>query len=223
SLNAAFTGGTGVLNQSSHISLTDTQTDPVSSSNLNNPNPNSNTIPNTNPNSTASQTVQQETAELSQLKQKMDQYIKDNQLTTQLETKLTDSYLLIRIRDHALFDSGSANLKTESQQLAMAVSQLLAQYPKYRIQIAGYTDNVPIQTAEFPSNWDLSTKRALNFMKILLQDSNMDPARFSAVGYGEYHPIAVNTTEEGRSQNRRVEIYVYRTVTTANSQLSPGK
>jgi chemotaxis protein MotB len=152
----------------------------------------------------------QETANLEELKKQLDQYINENGLDTQLETKLNQHQLMITISDNALFTSGSAEIKLESQNLARAVGEMLKDYPQYEIEIAGHTDNRSINTPEFPSNWDLSAKRALNFMKILLEEEGTSPERFSTIGYGEYRPIATNETVEGRSKNRRVEVSVLR-------------
>ena len=70
---------------------------------------------------------------------------------------------------------------------------------------------MPINTGEFPSNWDLSSKRALNVMKYMLYNNNeLNPERFSAIGYGEYRPLGPNTTEDGRAKNRRVEVLIVR-------------
>lgn len=76
--------------------------------------------------------------------------------------------------------------------------------------VTGHTDNVPIHRAEFPSNWDLSAKRSVNFLKVLLENKKLDPTKFSATGMGEYHPVAPNTTAEGRAKNRRVEVAILR-------------
>ncbi|PYI49971.1 flagellar motor protein MotB [Paenibacillus flagellatus] len=156
--------------------------------------------------------IKKETAELQELKQKLDQYIADNNLSTQLETKLTNDMLMITIRDNALFASGSATVKPDAQKLAVTIGDMLTQYPQYQIEVAGYTDNIPIKNAEFETNWDLSAKRALNFMKILLQNGSIGPDRFRAIGYGEYRPIDTNDTADGRSKNRRVEVSILRTV-----------
>jgi chemotaxis protein MotB len=156
----------------------------------------------------------QETAELQQLKRQLDIYISKNGLTSQLETQLNDKELLITISDNTLFDSGSAAVKPEAQRLAVAISDMLDDYPQFEIIVAGHTDNVPIHTAEFPSNWDLSAKRALNFMKYLLQNENIRPERFRSIGYGEYRPVASNETAEGRAKNRRVEVSIVRNITS---------
>jgi chemotaxis protein MotB len=153
---------------------------------------------------------QQEQQNLEDLKQQIDKYIQKNGLSTQLVTQLNQSELLITIRDNALFPSGSASIKPNSQKLASAIGQMLQQYPDYEILVTGHTDNQPINTAEFPSNWELSSKRAINFMKILLANTAFDPKRFSAIGYGEFRPLDSNATEAGRAKNRRVEVSILR-------------
>ncbi len=152
---------------------------------------------------------QKETEDLEKLKKQLDTVISRSSLQESLQTKLTEMGLMITILDNALFDSGSAVVRPEAQKLAAEIAGLLVPQPR-RVAVLGHTDNVPIHTDEFPSNWDLSSKRALNFMKILLQNPNLDPKRFSATGYGEYHPIASNDTPEGRAKNRRVEVLIMR-------------
>ena len=83
----------------------------------------------------------------------------------------------------------------------------------YDLRIEGHTDNVPIHTAQFASNWELSTARASELAKILILRYGFAPARLSAAGYAEYHPVAGNDTPEGRSQNRRVDIIVLSRIT----------
>ena len=118
---------------------------------------------------------------------------------------------MIRIKEKALFPSGSAELVGEAQKIGPVVAGLLAKIPE-RVVISGHTDNVPIATARYPSNWELSSQRALNFMKFLFaSNTSLNPARFSSIGYSEYRPIADNKTDEGRSQNRRVEVLIART------------
>ncbi|MEB3101890.1 flagellar motor protein MotB [Ferviditalea candida] len=162
--------------------------------------------------------LQKEMQDLQNLKKKIDAYIDKNGLNSQLQTTLNSQQLVLKISDNALFPSGSANVKPEAQKLASNISVLLEQYPQYEVIVSGHTDNRPIHTAEFESNWDLSTARALNFMKILIQDNNLDKKRFSAVGYGEFRPVESNDTEEGRAKNRRVEVSIFR-----NLNLEPDK
>ena len=149
---------------------------------------------------------------LENIKREMDEYIKQNNLQNELSTQLEEEGLMIRIKEKALFPSGSAELVAESQRIGPLVAGLLASIPE-RVLISGHTDNVPINTAQYPSNWELSSSRALTFMKFLLSLNNtLNPARFSAIGYSEYRPIATNDTEEGRQQNRRVEILIARSL-----------
>ncbi|MFE6796620.1 flagellar motor protein MotB [Paenibacillus chitinolyticus] len=199
-LNSAFTGGTGTFESSAKIPLNRDSSTALKKHD--------------NPNPSESEALQKqyeaEQADLEKLKQKLDQYITDNKLGSELTTTLTDDQLMITIQDKALFASGSAVIKPESRLLAQAMTDMLSQYPKYRIEVAGHADNVPINNKEFDSNWDLSSKRALNFMKILLENNAIDPSRFRSIGYGEYRPVDSNDTTEGRSKNRRVEVSIMR-------------
>jgi chemotaxis protein MotB len=154
--------------------------------------------------------MKKEEENMEKIKKQLDQYIKDNKLTNQLNTKLNQSQLLITISDTALFSSGSATVKPESRSLAVALSDMLVQFPGYEVIITGHTDNQPISNSEFESNWELSSTRASKFMKILLQNQSLDPKLFSVIGQGEYRPIASNNTNIGRAQNRRVEISIMR-------------
>ncbi|MCU6708556.1 flagellar motor protein MotB [Paenibacillus sp. J5C_2022] len=155
--------------------------------------------------------IRQEQAELNKLKEEMDTYISENGLDSALETELNMSQLLITISDSALFAPAQARVNTEGTDLAVAISKLLEQYPSYDVIIAGHTDDRPINNAQFRSNWDLSTMRAVRFLDILLKNDKLEPERFSAIGYGEYHPIADNATEEGKAKNRRVEVSIIHT------------
>ena len=165
----------------------------------------------------------QENQALEQVKKQMDQYIDQNELSEQLSTEMTDDGLLIRIKEKALFPSGSAELVAQSQSIGPVVAGLLATIPE-RVIISGHTDNVPISSAQYPSNWELSSARALNFMKYLLSiNAKLSPKRFSAIGYSEYRPIADNKTEEGRTKNRRVEILIARNLRFNPNEVSAAK
>ena len=150
-----------------------------------------------------------ETVQLLEVKKAMDKYIQSNNLVGDLSTSLTEDGLMIRIKDTALFLSGSADLRVESQRFGTEIAKMLSPLSQ-EIIISGHTDNVPINTREFPSNWELSSKRSLNFMKFLLSQGNLKPERFSAIGYGEYRPMTPNNTVEGHATNRRVEVLIMR-------------
>ncbi|MBD2871639.1 flagellar motor protein MotB [Paenibacillus arenilitoris] len=160
-----------------------------------------------------------EQQDLEQLKKQIDAYIEKNGLTSDLETKLNLSQLMITISDNALFAPAQATVKPESRELAVAIGKMLEKYPDYEVIISGHTDNKPISTVFFKSNWDLSSMRAIRFLDILLENKQLKPERFSAIGYGEYRPVADNKTEEGRAKNRRVEVSIMHTyVDPSNGQ-----
>ena len=123
-------------------------------------------------------------------------------------TNLTDEGMLISIRDNVLFESGVAEVRSEDRKMAKEISNLLVMDLPRNIIISGHTDNIPIQTYRYDSNWDLSVMRAVNFMKLLLGNKDLDPEMFSAKGHGEFKPVASNKTKNGRAKNRRVEILI---------------
>ena len=141
-----------------------------------------------------------------EVKKRFDQYITEHNLQTQLHIVKTGLIVRITISDAILFDSGRADIKPAIQSDLQNMAVILADNPGLEVQILGHTDDVPINNSRFETNWDLSSARALAIMKILLQDQRLDPTCFSAIGYGEYHPVDTNSTPEGRAQNRRVEI-----------------
>lgn len=208
SLNSAFTGGEAPFAKSNLIPINDEAN--ATKSTGHDQNPTSKEESRTE--SQLAAKLQKEEKDLNELKKSMDAYIKENNMNEQLTTKLDNEKLTITISDKALFDSGSAVIKQESQKLAASMSNLLGQYPGYQVEVAGHTDNIPIHRADFETNWDLSSKRAVNFMKILLANSKIQPASYSSVGYGEYRPIADNATTEGRATNRRVEVSILRNI-----------
>ena len=115
--------------------------------------------------------------------------------------------LTVNILDRVMFDSGEAVLKPDGESVMRKIAALLAEHPELKIQVVGHTDNVPIRS-RFPSNWELSTARALAAVHFLTETAGVDPRRVGAVGYGEYRPIADNATAEGRAKNRRIAITI---------------
>ena len=121
--------------------------------------------------------------------------------------------LVISLREAGFFASGSAEIRSESLAMLTAVAAAL---PNQAMRVEGHTDNVPIHTAQFATNWELSTARAATITRLILAQHTADPAQISAAGYAEFRPIANNETEQGRAQNRRVDI-----VLLANKDLAP--
>ena len=150
----------------------------------------------------------QEMSELEEMKKKIDKYIEENNLSLSLETNLNVGGLMLTIKDHALFESGSSVIRPESQKLATEISKLLESKKPRTILVEGHTDNIPINNEYFRSNWELSVSRSVNFMKTLLHNAKLNPSLFSAVGHGQYKSKASNGTSKGRAENRRVEIII---------------
>jgi chemotaxis protein MotB len=115
--------------------------------------------------------------------------------------------LVISLREAGFFDSGSAVPKPGTLPILRQVAASLGRTP-LDLRIEGHTDNVPIHTAEFNSNWELSTARATGIARLILEDKLIPPERLSAAGYAEFHPVANNDTPEGRGENRRVDLVV---------------
>jgi len=112
---------------------------------------------------------------------------------------------IISLTERTFFNSGEAEMKPDAMQIIDSIASTILQLPN-QIRIEGHTDNTPIHTERFPSNWELSTARATFVINYFINRFNFEPKRLAAAGYGEYHPIADNTTPEGRAENRRVDI-----------------
>jgi chemotaxis protein MotB len=126
--------------------------------------------------------------------------------------------LVISLREVGFFDSGSAGIKTGSQQAINRMALLLAP-SKCHIRIEGHTDNVPIHNSQFTSNWELSTARSTEMIRLLVAKYGFSPVRLSASGYAEYYPVADNATAAGRALNRRVDLVVLSNRSLENNSL----
>jgi chemotaxis protein MotB len=121
--------------------------------------------------------------------------------------RITTEGLVISLHEAGFFPSGSAEVRAASIPLLSSLAKTLPTGP---LRIEGHTDNVPIHTTQFATNWELSTARATTIARLLLERGPIDPANLSAAGYAEFHPVASNATEDGRAQNRRVDIILLR-------------
>ncbi len=133
--------------------------------------------------------------------------IKNNGLEKNISLESTGNGILIRIDSPILFDLGKANLKPEAYPILDKILEMTQQWPN-KIRIEGHTDDLPIHTSTYPSNWELSTARALSVLRYFLHKGHVEPQRLAAVGYGQYHPLVPNTSPKNRAKNRRVEIYI---------------
>lgn len=111
----------------------------------------------------------------------------------------------LTLSDKLLYDTGRAELKPNAMPIIDRVAGIL-KTTSFNLRVEGHTDNIPIHTPQFPSNWELSTARAVSVVRYLVEAKQIDPIRLSAVGYGEFKPVAPNDTPEGRQANRRVEM-----------------
>jgi chemotaxis protein MotB len=134
-------------------------------------------------------------------------YIETNDLSGKMSVERTDDVIILRFSEMALFDSGKATILPDSLPTLDHFIQIISENIDSisNVNIEGHTDNVPISTAEFKDNWDLSAKRATNTLRILIDTGLIDETKLSAIGYGEFQPIAPNDTAEGRAINRRVD------------------
>ncbi|MDE3035148.1 MAG: OmpA family protein, partial [Nitrospirota bacterium] len=121
--------------------------------------------------------------------------------------------VLVTISDSTLFESGRADIRPEALPFLEGLAEVLAHaeggVTVKQVKVEGHTDNVPIQTAQFPSNWELSSVRAVMVVRVLTELYHVRPELFVATGFGEYKPVADNLTPENRAKNRRVELVVY--------------
>lgn len=164
----------------------------------------------TTPNKTSSGNANQESMTIEEIKKNLDKYAKDNGVQTTLVSSIEERGLVVSIKDTLLFDSGSAVVTPKAHEILNKISKVLAVAANY-IKIEGHTDNVPINTFLFPSNWELSVIRATNVLQIMAAEGGISSDRLSATGYGEYRSIASNGDEAGRAKNRRVDLVILRT------------
>lgn len=131
--------------------------------------------------------------------------IEDNELGEKVDVFMAGGEVFIEIKDNMLFDPGKAELKQNYLKLLSIIARTVLSEAK-QIIVEGHTDNIPIRTAKYPSNWELSMERALNVVRFFVNNERMRPSKLSAAGYGEHKPLVPNTTRENRAMNRRVVI-----------------
>ncbi|HWI54508.1 MAG TPA: flagellar motor protein MotB [Desulfobacteria bacterium] len=154
-----------------------------------------------------SQQVKIEAQNMQKAQLQIEKLIKEHGLGGKVEVSQESRGLIISLKEALLFESGSATITPEARLIVVQVGHILRLLPN-QMRIEGHTDNLPIHTSAFPSNWELSTGRATNMVKMLINEVGMGPERFSVAGYGEYRPIASNDNEYNRARNRRVDIVV---------------
>jgi chemotaxis protein MotB len=158
----------------------------------------------------AQQQIKAEDETFRELKRRIDAYAKEHGIDNQIETSIRRRGLVITVlTDKLLFDSGHAVVKPAGRRLLESISAVLRTDTTHPIAVEGHTDSVPISTGRYPSNWELSTARASSVVRALAGDGIAE-RRFEAAGYAALHPIDSNSTDPGRTRNRRVEIVLLR-------------
>ncbi len=138
------------------------------------------------------------------------EFIQEHGLENEMSAMRTDTTITIRFSEALLFHSGSAQLLPRSDEMLGIIVQLIQEnvLAISNITVEGHTDNDPINTAQYPTNWELSTARAVNTLRKLLSYDIMEPSMMTAAGCGEYRPVDTNETAEGKMHNRRVDIVI---------------
>ena len=144
-------------------------------------------------------------SELAKIFNTLEELAYEFNLVKEINLAMTREGLVMRMSEHTLFGLGSADIADEAVPLLQKVGAIISK-TDYLIRIEGHTDNLPIRTERYPSNWELSTARAVNVLRYFIKHHNIDPRRLAAEGFSEFHPLVANDTVENRKKNRRVEI-----------------
>jgi len=162
--------------------------------------------------------------ELSQTRELLEQRLRQEIADKQVRLSRTEKGLVITFVADVLFDSGKSKIRPEAYPtLDKVVRVLIENVPENDIGIEGHTDNEPIKYSGWKSNWELSTARALSVLHYLIDEKGLSGQRVSAIGYGEYRPVASNDTKEGRQLNRRVEIVILPKVAKVKEATTAGE
>ena len=146
-------------------------------------------------------------ATISEVKAQLETMLKEEMANRSVRLSEDSRGLTVSLAEAGFFEPGSAVMQSKALAVVDRIAATLRPLG-YNLRVEGHTDNVPIHTAQFPSNWELSTARATFLLQYLISNATIPPARLSAVGYGEYRPVAANSSAEGRAANRRVDLVV---------------
>lgn len=142
-----------------------------------------------------------------QMYNEVKKFVDENNLNEVVDIIDSERGVVIQLRDSILFETSSSSLRQDSKEILGKINSLIESLPNY-ILVEGHTDNRPIKTSEFPSNWELSADRAVNVVRYFVESMGQSPAKFSAAGYGEFQPVAPNDSESNMAKNRRVNILI---------------
>ena len=150
----------------------------------------------------------------------IDQMLAEEGIRQMAETEATSHGIVIRVKGQLFFDAGSAELRERSHPVLNEIGAVMQAFP-YNVSIEGHTDDVPIHTAQFPSNWELSTARAISVMRYLREQRGLPADRMGVAGYADTRPLAPNDSPEHRAANRRVEFVFSRGATATKVIANP--
>ncbi len=138
------------------------------------------------------------------------QSTKDVGLDKDVEIEVNEDGVMMRLKGKTAFPPGKADLNPKMKPLLEKVAKILKEHPDYNLKVLGHTDNIPIKSPKYDSNWELSSARAVKVIQYLVEKYHIDAKRLTAIGYGATRPLAPNNTPQGRAKNRRVEFVFYK-------------
>jgi chemotaxis protein MotB len=158
--------------------------------------------------------------DLAALQRQLKSALSDEIARNEVVMRVTPEGFVISLRESGFFDSGQAVLLPGASEKIKRIAKILIQHG-FDLRVQGHSDNVPIHTAQFKSNWELSTTRAMAVLSLLVDETGFDPHKISVAGYGQYHPVGTNDTPEGRRMNRRVDLVVVGVTPVAGQPVAP--
>lgn len=148
-------------------------------------------------------------AKSEELAEKIEEAMAESDMQEAMDVEFTSQYVQLTLKGALLFDSGKAEIRSEALPVVAKAAAILERYAESTIEVEGHTDDIPISTAQFANNNELSSARALAVFDYLVENTSLEPGMIKHSGRGEYVPVADNSTAEGRAKNRRVEIRIY--------------
>lgn len=155
-------------------------------------------------------------------RKEIQQYIQEKNIQDRVNMEMTQRGLVVRFTGQILFEVGEANIRDEGREVLDKVATVLKERPN-NVMIEGHTDDLPINTEEFPTNWELSTARATEVIKYFIEDPGINPERLSAAGYSKYRPIKPNNSPKNRAINRRIEVVILNTLNGQQTNNQQGR
>lgn len=149
-----------------------------------------------------------EKKQMEEVKRRVESLVREKGLMDQVTVNVQERGVEISMQDNLLFKSGSSAFETTAKATLSEIGKIIKSLPGNQVRVEGHTDNDPINTMLFPSNWELSSARATNVVRTLIDTAGLNPLKISAIGYGEFRPKAPNTSPDNKRINRRVDIVI---------------